>query len=186
MTKETATDPTNTIVLNKNGMATPIEFNIDTLSDEIKMKLVEFGLQEKTSNALASAKKSEWSGEERTKRVQTMIDALLKGEWSTRVAGASGLSPLDAEIARLAYEQAKAIVGSQCTKPEDGFPRAKTAWLDGTYVVTESGETTTGNAVLDLVTSNKDLMARITSLATENVAKKEAEAKAREGVAISL
>lgn len=176
----------NVVNLQKNGMASAVSVDIAKLPQDIVNKLVAFGLQEKASNALAGAKKNEWDAQERTKRVQDLVDSLVKGEWSTRVAGASGLSPIDAEIARLVYEQAKVIVGAQCDKPEDGFPRAKTAWLEAEFTVTESGKTLKGQAVVDMVMGNAGIMEKINATAKETIAKKEAEAKAREAIAISL
>lgn len=189
MSKETQTateSAATTVTLQKNGMATAVVVDIAKLPAAIINHLVAFGLQEKASNTLASAKKMELTGEQRAERVQAMIDSLMAGEWSARVASAAGMSPLEAETARLVYEQSKAIVAAQCTKPDDGFPRSKTAWLEGTYTVTESGDELTGGDVLAKVQGNEAIMAKINAQATANVKAKADAAKAREAVAIAL
>lgn len=166
------------VELLKNGMATAVTVDPAGLSDDIRDKLVAFALNEKASNALAGAKKAEWDGETRTAKVQAMIDELIAGNWSVRATGGAGLSDEESEILKVAYTQARQTVASLCAKPDDGFPRAKDAFLDGSYTVTEGGHTTTGQAVFDKLVAHPAIIAQ----AKANVALKAKQAS----VAIEL
>lgn len=139
MTKFTIELPATHVVTSRDKH---VEIDISKLSAEIIAKLAIHGLTQKVADAAASAKKlAEENGGDPAdiakERMAAVVDQLVKGEWTTRVAGES-VDPVVREIrvlfGAMLREQAKDVWKSI----KDLEPADKTAKLDELFATQDA------------------------------------------------